>query len=413
MTFHVKQVENITEAWPQFDYTDDNKGSMLLVCRLCRNKPESTGKFVVHSDGFLKISKHDSTEEKEIKRAKNKSFSNLKIAIHKHLTKCQPNEKEQEEMKKMLSREKVIGLRVARWAYTIFKNALPHEQFESLLLTSDLNGTDIGNINHSRFFVPKFLSNLYIELQGRFKSFFGTPIQATKERPPVAISADLATHRGSCRNFVTAVTINPGSDVLIKAIPLGAVSVGSQGRGGREVAEDVVQLLATFDISKAQVVSTVADGALVREQLGQHIEKLLQTEHDVIHSYDAMHKINRVEVKVLANFQFIDDTRDKVSSVNKFFHYGKQQAKLQETATAKNITLHSTLNFSVTRMANHTALVLKNFIRNFPALVDALRGVMQDNAAATSTQKKEIHDKASSLLNRILNKKFVILLAGT
>ena len=52
---------------------------------------------------------------------------------------------------------------VGRVAYTIIKEALPYSKFDKLLLTMSLCDTDIGNINHSRFFVTNFLDNFIVK----------------------------------------------------------------------------------------------------------------------------------------------------------------------------------------------------------------------------------------------------------
>ena len=60
-------------------------------------------------------------------------------------------------------RSKKVGLTVGRVAYTIIKEALPYSKFDKLLLTMSLCDTDIGNINHSRFFVTNFLDNFIVK----------------------------------------------------------------------------------------------------------------------------------------------------------------------------------------------------------------------------------------------------------
>ena len=56
---------------------------------------------------------------------------------------------------RLLSRNKEVGLRVGRTAYHVFKDGLSLHQFEALLLLQQRNGTDMGEINHSRMFASR------------------------------------------------------------------------------------------------------------------------------------------------------------------------------------------------------------------------------------------------------------------
>lgn len=49
-----------------------------------------------------------------------------------------------------------------------------------------------------------------------------------------------------------------------------------------------------------------------------------------------MHKINRVKFNLLdgKKFKFVDEVREVVADVDKFFDYGKAQARLAETSEA-------------------------------------------------------------------------------
>ena len=58
-------------------------------------------------------------------------------------------------------RSKKVGLTVGRVAYTTIKEALPYSKFD--ILTMSLCDTDIGNINHSRFFVTNFLDKFIVK----------------------------------------------------------------------------------------------------------------------------------------------------------------------------------------------------------------------------------------------------------
>ena len=90
---------------------------------------------------------------------------------------------------------------------------------------------------------------------------------------------------------------------------------------------------------------------------------------------------------------------------------GNAQSALHEVAELLELQQFSTASFSETRMANYSAKVLKNFIRNFLAITKTLQKEIDENNA-TSGQSKDALDKAKSLIARILNKKFISQLTG-
>ena len=54
---------------------------------------------------------------------------------------------------KIENREKAIGMRLARMVYHLFKKGRPDTDFPEQVLLHSLNGIDVGNINHSNFFL--------------------------------------------------------------------------------------------------------------------------------------------------------------------------------------------------------------------------------------------------------------------
>ena len=64
---------------------------------------------------------------------------------------------------------------------------------------SAASGADNGDINHSRYFVRKFIPILATAVRARWLNVLTTCMAATGCRPPVNFLADKATHQWETR----------------------------------------------------------------------------------------------------------------------------------------------------------------------------------------------------------------------
>ena len=96
-----------------------------------------------------------------------RSFSNLKIVLSKHLISDAHQTSLTTEKNNELAKSKVkdgILKSMRHWAYFTLKSGLSLEQFPSLLATANVCGLELGDINHSRLFITQFLELIDIEL---------------------------------------------------------------------------------------------------------------------------------------------------------------------------------------------------------------------------------------------------------
>ena len=88
-------------------------------------------------------------------------FRSLKTSLREHMgsTTHRDHLKQKADQQllgdRLLSRNQEVGLRVGRTAYHVFKDGLSLHQFEALLLLQQRNGTDMGEINHSKMFASR------------------------------------------------------------------------------------------------------------------------------------------------------------------------------------------------------------------------------------------------------------------
>lgn len=75
------------------------------------------------------------------------------------------------------------------------KKGRPDLDFTILVLVNVANGSDMGDICHSIYFVGKFILALEAAMRRRWREVLGAPMLATGCRPPVNVMADKATHQ--------------------------------------------------------------------------------------------------------------------------------------------------------------------------------------------------------------------------
>ena len=96
-----------------------------------------------------------------------------------------------------------MGRRLGTLAYFLYHNNLPFTLYESFLPWFTLNNIDVGEINHSREFVRKFVHSVYDVLIDRLKKFLQKPLLCTGKPSPIAILGD----KGTIKRDVTQPTL--------------------------------------------------------------------------------------------------------------------------------------------------------------------------------------------------------------
>ena len=79
--------------------------------------------------------------------------------------------------------------------------------FEKEVVKAVLNGTDLGDLNHSKRFPDKFREFVAAEVRKRTVGFLGTRLPQTGFLPAVNIQADKGTTVHNTRQFTTVTTI--------------------------------------------------------------------------------------------------------------------------------------------------------------------------------------------------------------
>ena len=101
---------------------------------------------------------------------------------------------------------------IFRERYCGLKQGKSRRTFEYDLLRSKLNETDIGDINHSRWFCENLDKQIYEEMKFSFKKAINQKLEATKQVRPAGFMTDKMTplkRTGQCPAVVIPVPEHP------------------------------------------------------------------------------------------------------------------------------------------------------------------------------------------------------------
>jgi hypothetical protein len=223
--YNCKTIDDIIDTFHDFSY---DKDSGVVSCNICADD-KCTFKYV---DDYFDDPMPD------IENVQTQAFRNLKSHLKGHIksqvhsNKLMELENDDQMNKQLERREHKIGLTLARICYRLWVTGRPDTDFPIEVLLAQMNGTDVGNINHSEDFPPQFQRFVADEVTRRVKQFFGTRLLQTGHLPAGKVSADKATSKHRTRHFVSFVTVVPDSAQLIHAIFLSAEIV--KGHTGTE-----------------------------------------------------------------------------------------------------------------------------------------------------------------------------------
>ena len=120
-------------------------------------------------------------------------------------------------MKEKISRVLKVGMRIARIRYGGILQYRSYLDFEKDLLLAQLNGTDIGDINHSADFARELTTDIFKIIKNKIIRNIEVPLDSTKQLQPVALIADkiIPTKRtGRIMGLVVATPENPNHKTL-------------------------------------------------------------------------------------------------------------------------------------------------------------------------------------------------------
>ena len=97
------------------------------------------------------------------------------------------------QLRKLVARNQTAALNCARWALTVVVENQSYLAYERMIATAQLQGVEVGTLNHSAAFVRSFVPSMYAAIVEGIESLLKTPDPATKKLPAFALVADKAT----------------------------------------------------------------------------------------------------------------------------------------------------------------------------------------------------------------------------
>ena len=408
-----------------FEYDQE---SQKVKCTVCMSDDNQTNNDCPITIGVFKYSPLDGLNfNKEEKMSRN--FTNLKRSLKRHILKGQGHcFKLKEKMKKeeadlaLISKNKIAGLNIGKIAMKNYLQGRPLTDFENDILIMKGAGGVVGDINHSRDFPAKYRKSVCRVINGRIKKFLQTPLKQTGHLPPVAVSADKGTYKGTPRQFCGVVTVNPGGENFIEVLTAGQPVV-SEGSTGYQLAVNMKSGFDYIGIRGKQIKSGVFDGVYDHISIEKHLGELYPDMNKVefLFTHDPLHRTG-LEDKHMCNakgeHKWINAFNEICHQLYVTFSWGASHVKLRDAARSLDIRPRNLVNFSPTRFANSKSKVYQIILDQFPAIMVCLDHYIiegEKNRSGLTASNKEIREKADTareLKGKIMNSEFLLVLSG-
>ena len=171
------------------------------------------------------------------------------------------------------------------------------------MLKSALNGTDIGDLNHSKDFPPKFRPFVAKEVSKNLTTFFTTRQVQTGFKPPVNVQADKGTNCRRTRQFTSVITIIPNSPSLLTHVYLGQPVV--KEHNGKGVAKSIADQVQLWNIDSGQIEGGSFDGQYFHLSVPEHLKDILGLPDHFKCIWDPLHKGGLVDTHIRKGENFV------------------------------------------------------------------------------------------------------------
>ena len=291
---------------------------------------------------------------------------------------------EEDEQSKVRSEaSSSAALHVLRTAYHVLKKSVSHLLFEELIVLQHLNGTAMGNINHSRMMKETARSVFCEETLSKVR-------EHVESQPCVSVLADKVTVARRTVDVTAVLTLMPEAepDKLYQSFLIGAPVV--KNHDGDALAGDIRDSLQKVGVTSAEKLAAVAaDGQYHHNAVPEKLTVLLEKEsatYTVPALWDPAHLMNLAEgdARKDVSGKWVRDAVDLVTSVNRRCSVGKGLEELLQHGEQSGKPALRPKLWSETRFAPHAGQVFSVFLR----IMDLLRLVLEERL---SEETRPIH----------------------
>ena len=201
--------------------SDVDIGTDGYFCGICHDGSKPNWKCKDKVAGVFRLEKGDDVQ-KSGDENQSRQLRNLKSIIKAHFTTKTHNLKKEilkektRAEKAFKSRQRTAGMNVFRERYLGIKQSKSRVDFEEDMLRAKLNGTEVGDKNHSRFFAKNLDNAIHTEMKARIKEKMGEKLDATGQKRPAGLLMDKMTPRkrtGQMHAVVVGIPENSLSQV--------------------------------------------------------------------------------------------------------------------------------------------------------------------------------------------------------
>ena len=347
-----------------------------------------------------------------------KSFTNLKKKIKTHLVNKTHTanwdmwKEREEEVIRLDSRNNQVGMRIARICYFLFKTGGSERDYEIEVLRKINDGIDMGDLNHSHNFPPKFRPFVAKEIHRRMSSFLTSRMLQTGYLPPINVGADKGTNRHRTRQFITALTVVPDAEELLQPIYIGQPVV--KDHSGQGVASSIKDGLDKYGIVSVQVEASSHDGQYFHLSVPEALCKLYNLDNRFVSTIDPLHRAGTVDTHIRKDvtFQWMVKIFASCKELYNKFNWGKNYELLVDTCQELEVNMAQLVTFQTTRFANSVRLVVINVRADYEAIVACLIKIQETFRNSSDSKDQEKRNDATRLLDLIRNKRFCVHLSG-
>lgn len=175
-------------------------------------------------------------------------------------------------LKKILfkTRNYKVGMVLGCRAYSVLKTSGSHSEYENDVSLLSAQGTDVGQLNHSRKFVAEFAKSVHQVLVGQMQKLVNEPLVGTGQPTPIAVIADKLTPN---RRTMQIVGFHGFVNGKFQSLMSGAPPLS--GESGLEVTKTLKSGLSSINIPENELSKRMVGGAFDGEYVHLKVKKHL------------------------------------------------------------------------------------------------------------------------------------------
>ena len=323
------------------------------------------------------------------------------------------------ELNAVAARSKKIGLNLYRLRYIGIKQAKSRESFVDDVLTAKLNGTDVGNINHSKVFVKNLDVAIYETMKEDLSCALQATLSGTNQKRPLGMVMDKMTQSkrtGQVHALILPVPENPISQPLLVPLMLDVPIVKGQEYDAIGLAKMAKKVLNDAGAEDEQLEGLGWDGEYIKKGVKSKLMDLLNIEdwnHEqkdgwITSVWEPAHELELATKDVMKEsvFEWFNKDVELINEAVGLLNIGKGLQMSIETADNLGLPHYKLKTMSDTRFVAYWGGCLVSFEKDLQISIEVLK------VKSETDSKPESREKSKRILKRISTQEFMMLNLG-